>query len=98
MTERLAPLSNYDANDDGDEDSSPVSHVSPSVATTAEHVYPEGGYGWIVLAATFVCTFWYETENALILAGSKQKKYMLANFPLSPPTTGEKIYNANTGA
>ncbi|KAF9934682.1 hypothetical protein FBU30_001006 [Linnemannia zychae] len=22
------------------------------------YIYPEGGYGWIVLAATFVCSFW----------------------------------------
>lgn len=37
----------------------PSSSVAPaSVGSQGAQFYPEGGYGWTVLAATFVCTFW----------------------------------------
>ncbi|KAG0212946.1 hypothetical protein BGX33_003268, partial [Mortierella sp. NVP41] len=48
MTERSAPL---------DSDLAAAPAIS-SASEQSTHLYPEGGYGWIVLAATFVSTFW----------------------------------------
>lgn len=59
LTERPAPLSNNSINNLAVPAAAvPPSSVSDAAGGQGGQFYPEGGYGWIVLAATFVCTFW----------------------------------------
>lgn len=58
LTERPAPLSNSSDNLAVPAAAVPSSSVADAASGQGGQFYPEGGYGWIVLAATFVCTFW----------------------------------------
>ncbi|KAH7041746.1 major facilitator superfamily domain-containing protein [Linnemannia elongata] len=58
LTELPAPLSNNSNNLAVPAAAVPSSSVADAAGGQGGQFYPEGEYGWIVLAATFVCTFW----------------------------------------
>lgn len=58
LTELPAPLSNNSNNIAVPAAAVPSSSVADAAGEQGGQFYPEGEYGWIVLAATFVCTFW----------------------------------------
>ncbi|KAK3846496.1 MAG: major facilitator superfamily domain-containing protein [Linnemannia gamsii] len=97
LTEWSAPLSNNNNNNLAVPSSTAAVVVVPSCSSESEaaatheqcsQFYPEGGYGWIVLAATFVVSFWC---IGIVFCWGVFQDYLLRTSTLGPSTGAKDL-------
>ncbi|KAG0073075.1 hypothetical protein BGZ89_012143 [Linnemannia elongata] len=88
LTELPAPLSNNSNNIAVPAAAVPSSSVADAAGGQGGQFYPEGEYGWIVLAATFVCTFWC---IGIVFCWGVFQDYLLRMETFGPSTGAKEL-------